>query len=44
MRYLVIRGAGNVLGAEQSGHLMNVGYDLYLKLLEEAVLEEKGSI
>ena len=42
MRDLEIRGAGNVLGAEQSGHLMNVGYDLYLKLLEEAVLQEKG--
>ncbi len=42
MRDLEIRGAGNVLGAEQSGHMMNVGYDLYLKLLEEAVLEEKG--
>ena len=42
MRDLEIRGAGNVLGAEQSGHLMNVGYDLYLKLLEEAVLKEKG--
>lgn len=44
MRDLEIRGAGNVLGAEQSGHMMNVGYDLYLKLLEEAVLEEKGEI
>ena len=42
MRDLEIRGAGNVLGAEQSGHMMNVGYDLYLKLLEEAVLEQKG--
>lgn len=42
MRDLEIRGAGNILGAEQSGHMMNVGYDLYLKLLEEAVLEEKG--
>lgn len=42
MRDLEIRGAGNVLGPEQSGHLMTVGYDLYLKLLEEAVLEEKG--
>ncbi len=42
MRDLEIRGAGNVLGAEQSGHMMNVGYELYLKLLEEAVLEEKG--
>ncbi len=37
-----IRGAGNLLGPEQSGYLMSVGYDLYLKLLEEAVLEEKG--
>ena len=42
MRDLEIRGAGNLLGAEQSGYLMSVGYDLYLKLLEEAVLEEKG--
>lgn len=42
MRDLEIRGAGNLLGAEQSGHLIDVGYDLYLKLLEEAVLEEKG--
>ncbi|MEG1404287.1 MAG: TRCF domain-containing protein, partial [Oscillospiraceae bacterium] len=32
----------NMLGSEQSGHLIDVGYDLYLKLLEEAVLEEKG--
>ena len=42
MRDLEIRGAGNILGPEQSGHMMSVGYDLYLKLLEEAVLEEKG--
>lgn len=42
MRDLEIRGAGNLLGAEQSGHLIDVGYDMYLKLLEEAVLEEKG--
>ena len=42
MRDLEIRGAGNLLGAEQSGHLEAVGYDLYIKLLEEAVLEEKG--
>ena len=42
MRDLEIRGAGNILGAEQSGFLMSVGYDLYLKLLEEAVLEERG--
>ena len=42
MRDLEIRGAGNLLGPEQSGFLMSVGYDLYLKLLEDAVLEEKG--
>ena len=42
MRDLEIRGAGNILGAEQSGHMMSVGYDMYLKLLEEAVHEEKG--
>jgi transcription-repair coupling factor (superfamily II helicase) len=42
MRDLEIRGAGNLLGAEQSGHMVNVGYDMYLKLLEEAVLEERG--
>ncbi|KAF5071016.1 Transcription-repair-coupling factor [anaerobic digester metagenome] len=42
MRDLEIRGAGNLLGPEQSGYLMSVGYDMYLKLLEEAVLEEKG--
>ena len=42
MRDLEIRGAGNLLGAEQSGHMVSVGYDMYLKLLEEAVLEEKG--
>ena len=42
MRDLEIRGAGNLLGPEQSGFMMSVGYDLYLKLLEEAVLTEKG--
>lgn len=42
MRDLEIRGAGNLLGAEQSGHMIDVGYDMYLRLLEEAVLEEKG--
>ena len=42
MRDLEIRGAGNLLGAEQSGHMLSVGYDMYLKLLEEAVLEERG--
>ncbi len=42
MRDLEIRGAGNLLGAEQSGHMMSVGYDMYLKLLDEAVREEQG--
>ncbi|MBR2342939.1 MAG: transcription-repair coupling factor [Clostridia bacterium] len=39
---LEIRGAGNLLGAEQHGHIESVGYDLYIKLLNEAVLEERG--
>ncbi|MCI7726866.1 MAG: transcription-repair coupling factor [Clostridiales bacterium] len=43
MRDLEIRGAGNLLGAEQSGRMMSVGYDMYLKLLDEAVLEEQGA-
>jgi len=42
MRDLEIRGAGNLLGPEQSGHMMSVGYDMYLKLLEDAVVEERG--
>lgn len=42
LRDLEIRGAGNLLGAEQSGHMTGVGFDMYLRLLEEAVLEEKG--
>ncbi|NLM61503.1 MAG: transcription-repair coupling factor [Clostridiales bacterium] len=42
MRDLEIRGAGNILGHAQSGHMINVGYDMYIKLLEEAVLEERG--
>ena len=42
MRDLEIRGAGNLLGAEQHGHLDAIGYDLYIRLLNEAVLEEKG--
>ena len=42
MRDLEIRGAGNILGHAQSGHMINVGYDMYLKLLEEAVVEERG--
>ena len=42
MRDLEIRGAGSLLGAEQSGHMTDVGYDMYMKLLSEAVLEERG--
>ena len=42
LRDLELRGAGNLLGAQQHGHLDAVGYDLYIKLLNEAVLEEKG--
>ena len=42
MRDLELRGAGNLLGAEQHGHMEDVGYDMYLKLLGEAVREEKG--
>ena len=42
LRDLEIRGAGNLLGAEQSGHMVDVGYDMYMKLLNEAVLEERG--
>ncbi len=42
MRDLEIRGAGNLLGAQQHGHMEAVGYDLYCKLLNEAIKEEKG--
>ncbi|MEZ6235674.1 MAG: transcription-repair coupling factor [Phycisphaerales bacterium] len=42
MRDLEIRGAGNLLGAEQSGHIAAVGYEMYCHLLEEAVLELKN--
>jgi len=42
MRDLEIRGAGNLLGAQQSGHMEAVGYDLYCKMLHEAVREAKG--
>ncbi|MFA4905830.1 MAG: transcription-repair coupling factor [Candidatus Margulisiibacteriota bacterium] len=42
MRDLEIRGAGNLLGAQQSGHLLAVGFDLYCELLEEAARELKG--
>ena len=42
MRDLEIRGAGNLLGREQHGHLEAIGYDLYIKLLEDTVKELKG--
>ena len=42
LRDLEIRGAGNLLGSEQHGHIDAVGYDLYIRLLNEAILEEKG--
>lgn len=42
MRDLELRGAGNILGAQQHGHMEAVGYDMYLKLLAQAVSEEKG--
>lgn len=42
LRDLEIRGAGNVLGARQHGHMETIGYDLYIKILDEAVLEEQG--
>ncbi len=44
MRDLEIRGAGNLLGAEQSGHMESVGYDLYCKMLNEAVKKLKGEL
>ncbi len=44
LRDMEIRGAGNILGAEQHGHLEAIGYDLYIKLLNDAVLEEKGEM
>lgn len=42
MKDLELRGAGNLLGTEQSGHMLNVGYELYCKMLEEAVDTAKG--
>jgi transcription-repair coupling factor (superfamily II helicase) len=43
MRDLEIRGAGNLLGAEQSGHVAALGFELYLKMLDEAVSELEGT-
>lgn len=42
LRDLEIRGAGDILGARQHGHMESVGYDMYLKILNEAILEERG--
>ena len=42
LRDLEIRGAGDVLGARQHGHMETIGYDLYIRILDEAVLEEQG--
>jgi len=42
LRDLELRGAGNILGPEQHGHILEVGFDFYCKLLEEAVKSEKG--
>jgi transcription-repair coupling factor (superfamily II helicase) len=42
MRDLEIRGAGNLLGSEQSGHIAAVGFEMYLRLLEEAVAQARG--
>lgn len=42
MRDLEIRGAGNLLGLEQSGHMISIGYELYCKLVEEVMRELKG--
>ncbi len=42
MRDLEIRGAGNVLGGEQHGHMESVGYDMYIRLLNDAISAEKG--
>ncbi|MDR1253768.1 MAG: transcription-repair coupling factor [Oscillospiraceae bacterium] len=42
MRDLELRGAGNILSGEQHGHMADVGYDMYMRLLNEAVNEEKG--
>jgi transcription-repair coupling factor (superfamily II helicase) len=44
MRDMQIRGAGNLLGPEQHGHMETVGYDMYLRLLDEAITEMKGEL
>ncbi len=44
MRDLEIRGAGNLLGSEQSGFMASVGYDLYVKMIEETIHEMRGDV
>ena len=44
MRDLEIRGAGNLLGAEQHGHIEEIGFDLYVKMMSQAVAEAKGDV
>ncbi len=44
MRDLEIRGAGNILGAAQSGHMATVGYEMFVKMLEEKVRDIKGEV
>ena len=44
MRDLELRGAGNLLGTEQSGHMMNIGYELYCKLVDDAVRALQGEV
>jgi transcription-repair coupling factor (superfamily II helicase) len=44
LKDLEIRGAGNMLGREQSGHIHNVGFDMYMEMLEKTVAELKGEV
>lgn len=44
MRDLAIRGAGNLLGAEQHGHIASVGFELYTQMLKEAINEQQGKV
>ena len=44
MRDLTIRGAGDLLGADQSGFIDTVGIDMYIEMLEEAIAREKGEV
>ncbi len=44
LKDLELRGAGNLLGAEQSGHIVNIGYELYCKILDEEIAKAKGEL